>query len=95
MPENNHLRHKILGRPDPDRRHPITFEFPDRDKVLANALPMAPRLAKLKARWRRAASGHYVNDNSGIGARTPKASLRAASNHSVRASLSFSSRARR
>jgi nicotinamidase-related amidase len=42
------------------------FDFPDSDKILANALPMAPRLAKLKARCRRAGiPAIYVNDNFG------------------------------
>jgi nicotinamidase-related amidase len=65
MPENNHTRHKssvALILIDVINH----FEFPDRDKVLANALPMAPRLAKLKARWRRAGiPAIYVNDNFG------------------------------
>jgi len=42
------------------------FEFPDGERVLANALPMAPRLARLKARARRAGiPAIYVNDNFG------------------------------
>ncbi len=40
------------------------FEFPDGDKVLKNALPIAPRLARLKERARRAGvPSVYVNDN--------------------------------
>jgi nicotinamidase-related amidase len=42
------------------------FEFPDSGGVLANALPMASRLARLKARCRRAGiPAIYVNDNFG------------------------------
>lgn len=42
------------------------FDFPDSEKVRANALPMAPRLAKLKARCRRAGiPAIYVNGNFG------------------------------
>ena len=42
------------------------FEFPDGDKILKNALPLASRLAKLKARARRAGiPSIYVNDNFG------------------------------
>ena len=42
------------------------FEFPDGDKILKNALPMADRLAKLKKRCRRAGiPAIYVNDNFG------------------------------
>ena len=42
------------------------FEFPDGDRVLANALPIAIKLARLKARARRAGIPTiYVNDNFG------------------------------
>ncbi len=42
------------------------FDFPDSDKVLKNALPMAGRLAKVKERCRRAGiPAIYVNDNFG------------------------------
>jgi len=42
------------------------FEFPDGDKVLKNALPMASRLAKLKQRCRGVGiPAIYVNDNFG------------------------------
>ena len=42
------------------------FEFPDGDRVLENALPIAPRLARLKSRARRAGIPViYVNDNFG------------------------------
>src|SRR5438105_4508592 len=42
------------------------FEFPDGDRVLANALPIALKLARLKARARRAGiPAIYVNDNFG------------------------------
>lgn len=42
------------------------FDFPDGDKLLRNALPMAPKLARLKERARRAGiPSIYVNDNFG------------------------------
>ncbi|MDP9113785.1 MAG: cysteine hydrolase [Acidobacteriota bacterium] len=42
------------------------FEFPDGDKILRNALPLAARLARLKERCRRAGiPAIYVNDNFG------------------------------
>jgi nicotinamidase-related amidase len=42
------------------------FEFPDGDKILKNALPIAGRLSKLKQRCRRAGiPAIYVNDNFG------------------------------
>ena len=42
------------------------FDFPDGDKILRNALPMAGCLAKLKQRCRRAGiPAIYVNDNFG------------------------------
>jgi nicotinamidase-related amidase len=42
------------------------FEFPDGDKILKNALPMAVRLARLKQRCRGAGiPAIYVNDNFG------------------------------
>jgi nicotinamidase-related amidase len=42
------------------------FEFPDGDRLLRNALPIAPRLARLKLRARQAAiPAIYVNDNFG------------------------------
>jgi nicotinamidase-related amidase len=42
------------------------FEFPDGDKVLRRALPIAPKLARLKKRARAAGiSTIYVNDNFG------------------------------
>jgi nicotinamidase-related amidase len=42
------------------------FEFPDGDALLKNALPIAPRLARLKARCREAGvPAIYVNDNFG------------------------------
>lgn len=42
------------------------FEFPDGDKILKNALPIASRLARLKERARRAGVPVvYVNDNFG------------------------------
>src|SRR5437899_8607215 len=65
MPDNNHTSHKssvALILIDVINH----FDLPDSDKVLANALPMAPRLAKLKARCRRAGiPALYVNDNFG------------------------------
>ena len=42
------------------------FEFPDSAMVLGNAMPMAPRLVRLKDRCRRAGiPAIYVNDNFG------------------------------
>jgi nicotinamidase-related amidase len=42
------------------------FEFPDGDKILKNALRVAPRLARLKKRAREAnIPVIYVNDNFG------------------------------
>ena len=42
------------------------FEFPDGDRVLRNALAIAPKLARLKNRTRRAGiPAIYVNDNFG------------------------------
>jgi nicotinamidase-related amidase len=42
------------------------FEFPDGEQMLAQALPIAPRLARLKERVRAAGmSIVYVNDNFG------------------------------
>jgi nicotinamidase-related amidase len=42
------------------------FDFPDAPRLLKNALPMAPRLARLKQRARRAGiPAIYVNDNFG------------------------------
>ena len=42
------------------------FEYPDSDKLLAEALPIAPRIAELKRRARAAALPViYVNDNFG------------------------------
>jgi nicotinamidase-related amidase len=42
------------------------FEFPDGGRILRNALPIAPRLARLKARARLAdLPVIYVNDNFG------------------------------
>ena len=42
------------------------FEFPDGEKVLRQALPVAPRLARLKRRAHAAGmSSIYVNDNFG------------------------------
>ncbi len=42
------------------------FEFPDGDKILKNALPLAPRIARLKQRARQAGvPSIYVNDNFG------------------------------
>jgi nicotinamidase-related amidase len=42
------------------------FEFPDGDKILKNALPIAPRLAQLKKKAREAnIPVVYVNDNFG------------------------------
>jgi nicotinamidase-related amidase len=42
------------------------FEFPDGDRLLENALPIAPRLARLKERARGAGIPViYVNDNFG------------------------------
>jgi nicotinamidase-related amidase len=42
------------------------FDFPDAPHLLKNALPMAPRLARLKQRARRAGiPAIYVNDNFG------------------------------
>jgi nicotinamidase-related amidase len=65
MPDRNHTRDKssvalILIDVISD------FEFPDGDKILKNAMPMANRLAKLKQRCRRARiPAVYVNDNFG------------------------------
>src|ERR1043166_9649928 len=65
MPDNNHTCHKssvALILIDVINH----FDFPDSEKVLANALPMAPHLARLKARCRRAGiPAIYVNDNFG------------------------------
>ena len=65
MPENNSTRHKssvALILIDVINH----FEFPDGDKILKNALPIAGRLAKLKQRCRRAGiPAIYVNDNFG------------------------------
>jgi len=42
------------------------FEFPDGDRILLQALPMAARLARLKQRCRSAGiPAIYVNDNFG------------------------------
>jgi nicotinamidase-related amidase len=42
------------------------FEFPDGEKVLRQAMPIAPRLARLKKRARAAGmSSIYLNDNFG------------------------------
>jgi nicotinamidase-related amidase len=42
------------------------FEFPDGEKILRQALPIAPRIARLKARAREAGIPTiYVNDNFG------------------------------
>jgi nicotinamidase-related amidase len=42
------------------------FEFPDGDRILGNALPIAPKLARLKARARAVGIPTiYVNDNFG------------------------------
>jgi nicotinamidase-related amidase len=42
------------------------FDFPDGDRILKNALPIADRLARLKQRCRRAGiPAIYVNDNFG------------------------------
>jgi nicotinamidase-related amidase len=42
------------------------FEFPDGDRILKHALPIAPRLVRLKSRARRAGIPViYVNDNFG------------------------------
>ena len=42
------------------------FEFPDGDRLLRNALPIAPKLLRLKNRTRRAGIPTiYVNDNFG------------------------------
>jgi nicotinamidase-related amidase len=65
MPEHNSTRHKssvALILIDVINH----FEFPDGDKILKNALPMADRLAKLKQGCRRAGiPAIYVNDNFG------------------------------
>jgi nicotinamidase-related amidase len=65
MPDNSGTRHKssvALVLIDVINQ----FEFPDGDKILKNALPMADRLAKLKQRCRRAGiPAIYVNDNFG------------------------------
>lgn len=42
------------------------FEFPDGDRILRQAMPIAPRIARLKARAREAGIPTiYVNDNFG------------------------------
>jgi nicotinamidase-related amidase len=42
------------------------FEFPDGDRLLRNALPIAPKVARLKLRARQAGiPAIYVNDNFG------------------------------
>jgi nicotinamidase-related amidase len=65
MPENNSIRHRssvALILIDVINH----FQFPDGDKILKNALPIAGRLAKLKQRCRRAGiPSIYVNDNFG------------------------------
>ncbi len=65
MPDNNSTRHKssvALLLIDVINH----FEFPDGDKILKNALPMANRLATLKQRCRRVGiPAIYVNDNFG------------------------------
>lgn len=65
MPDTNHTRHTS----------PVAlllidvinhFEFPDGRRILQQALPIAPRLAKLKQRCQRAGIPViYVNDNFG------------------------------
>jgi nicotinamidase-related amidase len=61
----NHIRHKskqVLLLIDVVNH----FEFPDGKKILRNALKIAPSLARLKARARRAGIPViYVNDNFG------------------------------
>src|SRR5436190_24330074 len=65
MPDNHNTRHRssvALILIDVINH----FDFPDDDKILKNALPMADRLAKLKQRCRRAGiPAIYVNDNFG------------------------------
>ena len=65
MRDNNNTRHKssvALILIDVINH----FEFPDGEKVLNNARPMAARLAKLKERCRNAGiPAIYVNDNFG------------------------------
>jgi nicotinamidase-related amidase len=65
MPDNNSTRHKssvVLIFIDVINH----FEFPDGDKILKNALPIASRLATLKQRRRRSGiPAIYVNDNFG------------------------------
>jgi nicotinamidase-related amidase len=65
MPENNSTRRKssvALILIDVINH----FEFPDGDKILKNARPMADHLAKLKQRCRRAGiPAIYINDNFG------------------------------
>lgn len=65
MPDNNNTRHKssvALILIDVINH----FEFPDGNKILKNALPIAGRLSKLKQRCRRAGiPAIYVNDNFG------------------------------
>ena len=65
MQHNNHTRHKssvALILIDVINR----FDFPDGEEILRNALPLAPRLTRLKARCRRAGiPAIYVNDNFG------------------------------
>src|ERR1043165_9986521 len=65
MPDNNSTRHTssvALVLIDVINH----FEFPDGDKILKQALPIAPRLARLKRRCRSAGiPAIYVNDNFG------------------------------
>jgi nicotinamidase-related amidase len=65
IPNNNHTSHAssvALILIDVINR----FDFPDGKRLLKQALPIAPRLAKLKERCRRAKiPAIYVNDNFG------------------------------
>jgi nicotinamidase-related amidase len=65
IPDNNHTRDAssvALILIDVINR----FDFPDAERLLKQALPIAPRLAKLKERRRRAGiPAIYVNDNFG------------------------------
>jgi hypothetical protein len=65
IPDNNHTRHAssvALILIDVINR----FDFPDGERLLKEALPIAPRLAKLKERCRQAEiPAIYVTDNFG------------------------------
>lgn len=72
---NNESLRDSMPNSDVDGRSPVAmilldvinhFEFPDGERLLKNALTIAPQLARLKARARKhAVATIYVNDNFG------------------------------